>query len=174
MPTIREQISEVVERAYAENNIVVKPFYPNVLVRVLPRAQRSGSGLLHLPDKQNKVLIEGVVLATFKPFYQVFKTERVGEKETVTRVLVEPQSRIGDHVMFKHWLGAPLEKWVDGYEYRLVSENEFESRLDYEKHEALTNWVTDVLHDQTEPVKALLSMAYVIPKDKGPLTTSGA
>lgn len=92
-----------------------QPRFPWVLVRVLPK-----DGLYHnliqLPEKQNKVSWEGIVLSTWQPFSQ-----RLYTSQGHSYVAKASALNAGDHVLFPHWSGLPIPGY-DDKEYRMVKE----------------------------------------------------
>lgn len=174
--TIRERISELVAEAYGGHDLVVTPRYPQVLVKVLPRTTVSSGGIV-LPEKQNKIMIEAVVLETYAPFtkftektFDANAGERFKEKEHVTSMF-----RVGDHVLFRHHLGTPVPQLDAGTgEYRIVNENEIDGTLDYVGRQASERELIELLCTSTKSSEALLKKYHLIPKNLRPLTTSGA
>lgn len=173
----RERISDLVTEAYRECGITVEPLHPYVVVKVLPRAGQTASGLLYLPQKQNKILIEGVVLATYKSFWRTYQKETVRDPkhiggrtmEEITNVEITPSVLVGDHVIWQHYEGAPVTPLTD--DYRLVREDVLQGRLDYQNAEEFMEWMAKVLSEGGRA--GLLAKAYVIRKDMPSLTTSG-
>jgi co-chaperonin GroES (HSP10) len=114
-----ELVDRVLEKLFAENRMF-RPMYPWVFVYTCKREQKVGH--IVLPDHvQNKVVHEGIVMATWRPFTEEHGTvDEKGRKLTRTvqrRSLLER----GQHVLFPHWAGQP----ISGYNperYRVVKE----------------------------------------------------
>src|SRR6266446_4483473 len=112
------EIQDVVNKYYAKRQIDIFPSYPYVLVRVLPKAQKVGEGKygdLIAPDQHNKPIHEGIVIATFKPFYKRlwYSVKKYmygeGEAECTEDYLVESPVEPGDHIIYQHFEGVPVE-----------------------------------------------------------------
>lgn len=166
------------------------PMYPWVFVRLLAREQRVG--MIITPDKaQNKVIYEGVVLATWKTV-----SERAAWRETINGKVskesslkpgvVESQVKPGDHVLFMHWAGVPVNGWSDNY--RVVMECDWDQSrqggimgiIDYEDSTAKEGLASLLMSLEASPdtwddVAALILEKYeVIDKAKKSCTLSGA
>lgn len=103
------------------------PKFPWVLVHVLPREQRIGS--LWVPGDakhQNKVTLEGVVVRLWKADHLKVKSEL----------------KIGDHVLFPHWVGQPfadrsaqdfkvIREYIPDYQGTQIDDGHIFSTLDY-------------------------------------------
>jgi hypothetical protein len=133
-----------------------------------------------MPQKQNKILIEGVVLAVYKPFWQRhFVADGRGDllmdkltfpdMKEVKAVWREAGVQIGDHVVWAHHEGAPVTPLTD--EYRLINEDVIQGRLDYQSKDASLEWMANVL--QNGGRAELLEKAFVVRKDMFSLTLSG-
>lgn len=144
-----KQLDELCQQLYATHERRIVPKYPWVFVKVLPKEQ-APLGRIILPDGtgpkgQNKILYEGIVLETWKSFYEFHRSEStlVIEKslEDWTRqyllskgvdlpvvctydhtVLRESSVKPGMHVIFPHYEGLPAGRIFDEKEYRLVRE----------------------------------------------------
>lgn len=104
-------LDELAQKLYSETDMQVRPLYPWVVVRRLPRTQQVGS--IWLPEKeQNKIVHEGIVLAVWAP------SEQHGESAL----------RPGDHVLFHHFAGVALDTSKEG-RYRLVKERDWETPM---------------------------------------------
>jgi len=118
----RDRLQEVIDDIYEDKKkLTLRPMFPYILVRVLPRHRMHGS--IYLPQDNNKVLLEGVVLAAFKPFWRRVKPQ--GREDFL--VLEEPEVRRGDIVLFQSFEGIPVEHVIFGLpffknkDYMLVS-----------------------------------------------------
>lgn len=102
-----------------EENKVFTPLYPWVFLLVCTKQQKVGS--IILPEKQNKVVHEGIVLATWR--------EKLVERGTVnkdgvklTRIEVKRSELApGDRVLFHHFAGRPVYGY-DSERFRVVKE----------------------------------------------------
>lgn len=110
-----ELIDSLAVRQYAEHNRAFTPLYPWVFVRVLPKEQTTRSGLILPSTDQNKTIHEGIVLGTWKPRY-------------VKGNQILSSFAPGDHVLFPHWSGLPIEGFSAKH-YRVVRE------LDWKENE---------------------------------------
>lgn len=169
--TSKDKLRKLVTQMYQEHGIEVVPTYPRILVRVLPREQQRGS--LILPDsKQNKPVLEGVVLSTYKSFIKSEWDEN-GNKSSFE---MKAPVRAGDHVLFPAIEFNIIPVWPldDGVgEYRLVPEEHLRGVLVYHK-EPNAEWLVKTLGMTEKMAEDLLKNANVIRKDIVPLTTSGA
>lgn len=114
-----EQLAKLAQELYEEIRYV-RPMYPWVLVRVLDREQKIGS--IHIPQgtKQNKPVLEGIVLATWATNIKCIRApEPHGAFVEITSEL-EP----GQHVLFPHWAGVPVVGFAED-KYRLVKERDW-------------------------------------------------
>ena len=101
-------LREAVDKFYSTRAVNLRPLPPYVLVRALPKSQKVGS--LWLPDKQNKVIHEGIVLATFKPYWRVLHgTAQHDGEDYDEQILVQPSVKVGDLILFQHFEGIPVE-----------------------------------------------------------------
>jgi co-chaperonin GroES (HSP10) len=130
--TVQEQekaLNTLTQELYAASNRTFRPKFPWVFVRVLQREQQTDSGLILPATEQNKTLHEGIVLVTWKPVEFELDMRRKEESNGVITYHPEPAAKMrreselkpGDHVLFPHWAGMP----VDGFSekrYRLVKE----------------------------------------------------
>jgi co-chaperonin GroES (HSP10) len=111
--TLAKQIDQLINQQYRENCISVQPCFPWILLRVCKKEQERNG--LWLPDStQNKTLHEGIVLSTWQP------CQRVQNGYTID---LSSELKPGDHVLFNHFAGVPLEGRSSGY--RLVKECDF-------------------------------------------------
>jgi co-chaperonin GroES (HSP10) len=111
--TLAKEIDQLLNKQLRESNISVQPCFPWVLLRVCKKEQERNG--LWLPDStQNKTLHEGIVLSTWQP------CQRVQSGYTIN---LSSELRPGNHVLFNHFAGVPLEGRSSGY--RLVKECNF-------------------------------------------------
>lgn len=102
--TLHDQIVELAQKEYMKCTQRFIPMYPWVLVRILPKEQQAKSGLF-LPESQNKVLYEAIVLETWRPRLVNFLDEDGHSSERIAKSQLVP----GDHIVFPHWDGFPAE-----------------------------------------------------------------
>ncbi len=123
---IEKQIGEDAQELIANRVRGIRPLFPQVLVYVLPKASMY-KGLVALPSEQNKILHEGIVLATWLPFTQeVGKTFKDGDGREYSKSYFRKSAfSIGDHVVFPHWSGHPAGIF-DEKKYRFVRECNWE------------------------------------------------
>lgn len=185
---MNDELTNLVTKLYQETEVTVKPMFPKVLVRLLPREQQTKAGLW-LPDgAQNKPVHEGVVLDTYESFwYDIWKSKLhyvaitsptlLDEDDHIQAIWQECAVKPGDHVVFPHMaLGiTPVWPLDDGRgDYRLVPEGEILGKLEYEK-ESTREWLIEsalvgLLPDMADK---LLAQADVIRKDLVSKTVSG-
>ena len=139
-------LNETAQKLYAQHRSFV-PTYPWVFVRVLKREQKVGS-IIVSEIEQNKPVHEGIVLATWAPFMRNVASGKLTDSELaqnlprkfknyaatgpalagavmgeVTRtVYMQSQFTPGEHVLFPHFAGAPIDGFSDKH-YRVVSED---------------------------------------------------
>lgn len=182
----KDELYELAQRMYKSFNRRIKPIYPWVLVRVLPKEQQLGR--IWVPESQNKVIYEGIVLETWEPF---LKSVQMREEDCPSRreYYIEVKSELypSDHVLFPHFEGMPVP-YLNGEEkdaYRLVRETnnkdekcEIYGKLEYQEP------IEDQLIEALKPlfnfnqsidtfIKGLLKDFYVVRKTAEPRTTSG-
>jgi len=130
----------LVTKLYQECGVEVETLFPKVLIRVLPKEQKRGE--IWLPDgrEQNKPTWEGIVLKTYKPFYQkIFLTEARWVKDDPDPEVrytqkVECQFKPGDHILFPYIaFGEVPVNWLDGGkgDYRAIPEDIILGKLEY-------------------------------------------
>jgi co-chaperonin GroES (HSP10) len=113
MSTLTKQIDDLLIQQCQESNIAFQPMYPWVIVRVCNKEQKKGE--IWLPNSdQNKTIHEGIVLSTWPPCTRVIDDR--------TEMLVS-ELRRGDHVLFSHFAGVPIEGRGSGY--RFVKERDW-------------------------------------------------
>ena len=186
----KDEVFEAAQRAYKSFHRRIQPIYPWVLVRVLPKEQQLGK--LWMPESQNKILYEGVVLETWQPFDKLIDVHYVNDnplQSVEERMHIESCLNLGDHVIFPHFEGMPVpylnEEEKDAY--RLIRETnsrdekcEIYGKLEYQepieeqireyfgKYHSAMNW-----QEADEVIKGLLRDFYVVRKTAEPRTTSG-
>jgi co-chaperonin GroES (HSP10) len=123
-----KRLDELAQEIYHGHQKIIIPVWPWVVVRIMPKEQQFGSILL--PEKQNKLFYEGIVLAVWKPFWRHYSgslkfDEEIGSGGRVVNksILVESAVEIGDRVMFMHFEGQPVP-WLDEKNYRMIHEFE--------------------------------------------------
>jgi hypothetical protein len=117
------KIDELCQEIYAQKQHLIRPLYPWILVRIMPKANRVG--LIFTPEKQNKIFYEGVVLQTWEPFWKPFRSKKNDSGEWI-HYQVEMKSQVarGDRVMFMHFEGQPVPFLHDELHYRMIHEVE--------------------------------------------------
>lgn len=164
-----EALQELVTKMYVESGVTVEPNFPFVLVRLLPKSQRTMGGIW-LPDKdQNKPVHEAIVLRVYKP-------RRMRNKKDGSEYVVDSSVNPGDHVLFQHFEGVPIPRLDFGVgEYRLVNEGAFHAVLHYSAQN-MRDWLKQVVFKSKisdQALDELLSNADVIRKDQVAMTVSG-
>jgi len=128
MKTVEElekEFSQLAQEIYQRGERRIYPTWPWVLIRAVPKEQQYGS--LMLPDvegpgKQHKPLLEGIVLATWKPHWSRFRKPGVPTDEQIFR---ESDFKPGDRVLYPHFAGLPVN-FLDDKNYRLIREWTFD------------------------------------------------
>jgi co-chaperonin GroES (HSP10) len=125
----KREMTDLVERMYADTERWLQPLKPFILVRTLPRSTVTAGGVL-MPEKQNKPNIEAVVLAVYKPYWE--KVDKVSEdgKRFDISVFNECDIKVGDHIVMPHHVGLP-DSFLDEREYRLIKEDDAVAVLHY-------------------------------------------
>lgn len=177
----KREVTEMVERAYASTERHIQPLKPFLLVRTLPRSTSMG-GVIVLPEKQNKPNLEGVVLAVFKPYWEkVEETCKEDGKHYDISVYNECDVKVGDHIVFPHFVGLP-DSFLDDQEYRLIKEDDAIAVLHYREKDATLKEVVSILlehsrdkitHRYNSMAKALMEKFDLVPKGLTSQTTSG-
>lgn len=187
--TAHEKLRELVAELHKECGVEIEPSFPRVLVRLLPREQKTRSGLYLPEEHQNKPTHEGIVLKVYKPFWQsVFKADDwlkvrsrqalLDEKGRVKAIWQEAQVKPGDHILFPFAAFGIMPVWPldDGKgDYRLVPEGEILAVLDYKK-QTTRDWLMAQLNLEfglEDTVSTILEKAEVYRKDLPSLTVSG-
>ena len=122
---LEEKFAALAQEIYQKGSVRMKPLYPWLLIRVVPKEQQFGS--LILPDndgaqRQNKPLWEGIVLATWPSHWGPrWRPARKTEVDPTKEVWKESELKVGDRVLFPHFAGVPV-KYLDESKYRLVRE----------------------------------------------------
>lgn len=130
------RLNALAQELYEESNRCFKPLFPWVFVRALKKQQTFGS--LILPDiDQNKTVAEGIVLATWQPFYvdklshllcewcgnEIDKCPGVQCRGPISVYSQRVSAfKPGDHVLFNYWAGVPITGHKPEY-YRCVKES---------------------------------------------------
>lgn len=112
-----DEIQKVVNKYYANRQVDFIPNYPYVLVRRLSRPESIGS--IIVSDHAKNPIHEGIVLATYRPFYRSYFTtdsnnEMVGQD---MNMLFVPPVQPGDHICYQHFEGVPVEHAIFGQPY---------------------------------------------------------
>lgn len=120
----KDKLQEFVDKIYKnKNNVQMKPLFPYILVRVLPRHRTHG--LIYLPVDNNKVLLEGIVLDTFRSFWKQLRYVKRGckwdsavgnkypgieeDEYWLENVFVKSDVIPGDIILFQQYEGVPVE-----------------------------------------------------------------
>ena len=193
---------------YESYERVIRPLHPWVLVKVLPKVIKIGSlwmpGALpnHNDGKQNTVLYEGLVLATWQPIWKRIRLTPAHKElwetkyhapvpELISKIEVKSELKPGDHVLFPHYEGLPVPYLNKGDkdEWRLIREiNPADSRcVAHATVEYSNTSIKDNLRltmeqtpgiqyiDQVENVvERLLEKYVIVPRVEYSVTTSGA
>lgn len=103
------QLASICQEIYCRGGRMMIPKYPWVLVRLLPKEQQSS--LIYLPESQNKVVYEGIVLAVWRPFKKVYSATQKSTLYPEYKLegeLKQSQYKPGDRVCFGHFEGFPV------------------------------------------------------------------
>lgn len=181
----KDELFELAQRMYKSFHRRITPIYPWVLVRVLPKEQQLGR--IWMPESQNKVIYEGLVLETWQPFWRSFSKDAYDPNEEQLERFFESDLKPGDHVLFPHFEGMPVpylnEEEKDAY--RLVRESnskdekcEIYGKLEYQEPiEEQLKRVLDICPGPAsmvqDVIRGLLREFYVVRKTAEPKTTSG-
>lgn len=138
---VREQESllDALSEVIYEQHRMFTPVYPWCFVRVLKKEQQR-NGIILPATEQNKTLHEGIILAVWKPLeYDLEMTRHSEQHGSITTVHYTPKAvtkyrresalKPGDHVLFPHWAGMP----VDGFsekQYRAIKEEGWKETQD--------------------------------------------
>lgn len=115
---MEKHLADLCYQIYLKGEIRFTPRYPWVLVRVLPKAQQIGR--IILPQNQNKIMYEGIVLAVWAPFW-IHKDRLVNGNWESNRTLRVSQLGVGMRIGFPHYEGLPV-RYFDENNYRVVRE----------------------------------------------------
>lgn len=125
---LEDKLHKLSQKIYDTGFRRIQTTWPWVLVRVCPKESKIGS--LYTPGdifgadmRQHKPLLEGIVLATWKPHWSRFR--KPSEESTIRQVWRESEFEIGDRVLFPHFAGLPVD-YLDDKNYRLVREWTFD------------------------------------------------
>jgi len=141
-------------KMYQETDEVRIPRYPWLLIRTLDKTTATRSGLIHLPEKQNKTNHEGVVLATWQPF----KTKWWDvEEQKWFEVANESSLKPGDHIIFPHYVGLPDSKLND-QDYRYIREEDVAVIVNYHPK----GWILNEFADALSVVEGGLSKSRLV------------
>lgn len=169
-----EGIDYMCQELYNRCGRHIQPKFPWVLVKVLPKIQQS-YGLI-LPQSQNKIFYEGLVLETWAPF----TIQQSKNNETIT-TFRESRLKPGEHVLFPHFEGMPVGEMLDEREFRLVREVnnkdpegrcEILAKMVYDSEPVRQRLLVRVGMSK-EIVDDILDEFHVIPRGVETLTVSG-
>ena len=178
----KTELTEYALEAYKNHRRRMRPLYPWVLVRVLPKEQ-APLGRIILPDNNthNKILYEGIVLEPGLPMWKM-----VDVSGRYQMVQMFSQYEPGDHVVFPHYEGIPVPylNEMDGKDaYRVIRERnqndprcEIVGKLEYEMgtmEEQLEDALPSGPMDQREFIRNLLKEFYVVRRREKIRTVSG-
>lgn len=163
-----QKLKELAFEMYESGPLDIAPLYPWVLVRILPKENKSDSGLLYLPERQNKILYEGIVLRTWKPHWRLYRRKDKEFERWETSQVAQ-----GDLILFPHWLGTPVP-WLNVHTHRLVKEvTEHDGTGGIQLKAKYGNWLPE--HIRNMNGNDILDKYFVIPKEGlTPKTQSGA
>jgi hypothetical protein len=164
-----DSIRDAVTKELAERNVELEPTFPRILVRVIPKAQVSKGGIILTDHEQNKPVHEGLVIKTYKPFWNRYKMTTVqdlynksledwlvvrspmvilDEDKKVKAVWQESEVQPGDHVIFPYMAPGITPVWPldDGKgNYRLIEEGHILAVLRY-KTESTSQWLRKLVN----------------------------
>lgn len=184
---VREKLRKLVTELYESCGVDVEVMYPKILVRVLPKAQKISRIILPDNQKQNKPVLEGLVLKTWRPFYQkIYLTQANWVKDDPEPNVrytqkVESSVKPGDHILFPYieFGIVPVEPLDQGKgDYRLIPEDLVLGKLVYRK-QTMRKFLTELIGEMPlranpdEIAEGLLEHADVIRKDVESKTISG-
>lgn len=154
---LESKLDKLALELYKKHDFVVVPRYPWVVVRVLPREQVVG-GIILSENKQNKPVLEGIVLRTWEPWTKKVNDSSFPELGGTKEIAIPMKSNfvIGDHIIFQHWTGLPLPGVHENI-YRMVPERDSYSgesgpiyaKLEYQREsssEKLTGLIQSLIH----------------------------
>lgn len=152
---LKDQIQELVIKAYLECGVDVAPKKHTYLIRVLPKEQVTQSGIILADmgnkDHQNKPVYEALVLATYSPYIRTLEAYMVKSKDLSGSELIEelivPEFGVGDHILFPHYEGTPIPHLDLGKgDYRIIREEVIVCKLEYESRKVEEQLREGVLH----------------------------
>jgi hypothetical protein len=113
---------------YQQAEKIIEPIYPWILVRIMPKELKVGS--IILPEKQNRIFYEGIVLRTWTPFWRHYSGDLKFDEDKGSgtwvankRVWMKSAVEVGDRVIFMHFEGQPYP-YLDELHYRMIHEVE--------------------------------------------------
>lgn len=181
----KEELRILVTKLYEECGLYLELLYPKILVRVLPKEQKYHGIILPDGNKQNKPVLEGIVIQTYKSFYQkIYLTQAHWVKddpdpEARYTQLVECQVKPGDHILFPYieYGIVPIEPLDHGKgDYRLMPDNLVQAKLDYSS-KTLRSELMEMISNSPVNIEAqadfLLEWADFVPKGQVSKTRSG-
>lgn len=141
-----KQLIRLAQEIYQKGERRIKPRPDWILVRVLPKGQRTAGGIL-LPQTQNKVLYEGIVLETWEPYETEFSGSLEGGYSLIS-VRKESLLKIGDRVLFPHFEGLPVP-FLDEHHYRIIKESVVQGTLYYEEDDGMREKLDEIFKGMT-------------------------
>ena len=167
-----------------EANTMFTPLYPWVFVLVCQKAHQVGG--IYVPEKQNKPMHEGIVLATWRD--KVFERRvATSDGKHATRFETKrSEMMLGDHVAFHHSAGQPA--WgYDPARFRAVRECDWDmqthgggivGRIEYADAKAPLELLQQVLLDKAdikiaELMRKIEDRFVIVDREAGSVTLSG-
>src|SRR6266702_3318365 len=85
---LEKQLAKLCDRIYglSVEGRRLTPLYPYLLTRVLPKEHITPGGLVLPETDQNKILYEGIVIATWQPYDEIRK-KKLGDGSEITTVI---------------------------------------------------------------------------------------
>lgn len=114
-PYTMKDVNELAQRVYQESGRAFRPLFPWCFLAVLTKEQTTKAGLVLPQIEQNKTVHEAIVLATWAPGEYYVKGKKAYRESTF---------KPGDHVLFPHWAGMPIEGFEEKH-FRVVKEEEW-------------------------------------------------
>lgn len=155
---MEKQLSELCEKIYRTGERHILPIPPWVIVRILPKEQRTAGGIWLAEDNQNKPLYEGIVLETWRPYDTEYTYVEGGKKKT-RMVHMECDVKVGQRIAFPHYEGQPV-RYLDDKYYRMVRQSVDQNKnpycgvmgiLDYEGDKEVSQKIRDLMQ-QIAPI----------------------
>jgi|ERR1700722_8730036 len=116
---VAQKISDLCVEYYLSGGERFIPLHPFVLVRVLPKDMVTDGGIILPNQKQNKPVHEGIVLETYRPYFEeVVLKEREHDgtyTEYIGKIKRECPLKIGQRVAYPHYEGVPHKYLGDDY-----------------------------------------------------------